>query len=187
MPNLHNAIKVDQAMLAKKSAPVKIGLGITLVSCLLMPGCRNDLGEISKEIQPPAIFQMGQGVPVGQLTYNVIETKWRSQLGGGPSAKIPKNRFLLVKLTISNANKQTSSIPEMTLVNASGENFQELTEGIDSVDKWLGVLRNLSPGQTEEGMVVFDVPLGAYKLMVLDGGDPGAEKKALIEIPLQLE
>jgi hypothetical protein len=130
---------------------------------------------------------MGQSVQVGPLTYNVLETKWKSQLGGGPSAKIPKNRFLVIKLTISNAASQTSSVPEMTLIGANGQTHQEITEGVESVPKWLGVLRNLSSVQTEEGAVVFDVPLGAYKLQVLDGGEIGSEKKALIEIPLQLE
>jgi hypothetical protein len=130
---------------------------------------------------------MGQGVPVGPLTYNVIETNWKSQLGGGPSAKIPKNRFLLVKLTITNGAGQTNAIPEMALITPSGQVFQEITEGVESVPKWLGVLRNIASVQTEEGIVVFDVPLGAYKLQVTDGGEIGSEKKALIEIPLQLE
>ncbi len=130
---------------------------------------------------------MGQGVQLGPLIYNVMETSWKSQLGGGPAARIPKNRFLLVKLTVTNGGGQTSSIPEMALVNAAGLNFQEITEGVESVPKWLGVLRNLAPVQTDEGYVVFDVPLGAYKLQVSDGGDIGSEKKALIEIPLQLE
>jgi hypothetical protein len=75
----------------------------------------------------------------------------------------------------------------MTLIGANGQAHQEVTEGVDSVPKWLGVLRNLSPVQNVEGAVVFDVPLGAYKLQVLDGGEIGLERKALIEIPLQLE
>ena len=50
-----------------------------------------------------------------------------------------------------------------------------MTEGVESVPKWLGVLRNLSAVQTEQGVVVFDVPLGAYKLQVQDGGEIGSE------------
>jgi len=130
---------------------------------------------------------MGTGVQVGPLTYNVLETNWQSQLGTGPAAKIPKNRFLLIKLTATNGAGQTMTIPEMVLFSASGQAYQEVTEGVALIPKALGVLRNLAAVQTEEGIVVFDVPLGAYKLQVQDGGEIGAEKKALIDIPLHLE
>ncbi len=163
------------------------GLVALLFPALLLSGCSNASVQTPKESISGVTYQMGQGVQLGTLTYNVLETNWKSQLGGGPSARIPKNRFLLVKLTITNGGGQTSAIPEMALLNAAGRGFQEMTEGVESVPKWLGVLRNLAPVQTEEGIVVFDVPLGAYKLQVNDGGEIGSEKKALIEIPLQLE
>ena len=162
-------------------------LGGILCSALLLASCGNDAVVATNGNQPIVTYQMGQALQVGPLTYNVLETKWKSQLGGGTSAKIPKNRFLVIKLTISNSASQTTSVPEMTLFAPGGKTYQEVTEGVDSVPKWLGVLRNLSPVQTVEGAVVFDVPLGAYKLQVLDGGEIGFEKKALVEIPLQLE
>ena len=168
------------------SANLCSSLSVIIVSALLFSSCGNN-SAATNESQPVVTYQMGQSVQVGPLTYNVLETKWKSQLGGGVSAKIPKNRFLVVKLTISNAASQTTSVPEMSLLTANGQTYQEITEGVESVPKWLGVLRNISSVQTEEGAVVFDVPLGAYKLQVLDGGEIGSEKKALIEIPLQLE
>jgi hypothetical protein len=164
-----------------------LGLGAILFSSLLISSCGNNPLETLKENQPAVTYQMGTGVQVGPLTYTVLETYWKSQLGGGPSAKIPKNRFLIVKLIVTNGAGKITPVPEMILFNASGQSFQEVTEGVESVPKWLGVLRNLSAVQTEQGVVVFDVPLGAYKLQVQDGGEIGSEKKALIEIPLQLE
>ena len=163
------------------------GLAALLYSALLIYGCGNASIGIPNESISSVTYQMGQRVQLGTLTYNVLETNWKSQLGGGPSARIPKNRYLLVKLTITNGGGQSSSIPEMALLNAAGLSFQEMTEGVESVPKWLGVLRNLAPVQTDEGIVVFDVPLGAYKMQVSDGGEIGSEKKALIEIPLHLE
>jgi hypothetical protein len=162
-------------------------LSVIILSALLFSSCGNNAVVATSGNQPIVTYQMGQTVQVGPLSYNVLETKWKSQLGGGVSAKIPKNRFLVIKLTISNAASQTTSVPEMSLTGANGQTYQEVTEGVEAVPKWLGVLRNLSSVQTEEGAVVFDVPLGAYKLHVLDGGEIGFEKKALIEIPLQLE
>lgn len=175
-------------MIAKPVSSYRFpGLVALLFSALSISGCSNASVEIPKESVPSIIYQMGQRAQLGTLTYNVLETNWKSQLGGGPSAQIPKNRYLLVKLTITNGGGQSSSIPEMALLNAAEQSFQEITEGVESVPKWLGVLRNLAPVQTEEGIVVFDVPLGAYKLQISDGGEIGSENKALIEIPLQLE
>lgn len=162
-------------------------LAALLFSALLISSCGNTSIESPKESISTVTYQMGQRVQLGTLIYNVIETNWKSQLGGGPSARIPKNRYLLVKLTITNGGEQIASIPEMALLNAAGLSFQEMTEGVESVPKWLGVLRNLAPVQTDEGIVVFDVPLGSYKMQVSDGGEIGSEKKALIEIPLHLE
>lgn len=164
-----------------------LGLVALFFPAVLISGCGNASIEAAKDTIPSVTYQMGQGVQLGTLTYNVMETNWKSQLGGGPAARIPKNRFLLVKLTITNGGGKTSTIPEMALRNAAGLSFQEMTDGVESVPKWLGVLRNLEPIQTEEGIVVFDVPLGAYKLQLSTDSETGPEKKALIEIPLQLE
>ena len=175
-------------MIAKPVSSYRFpGIAALLLSALLLSGCGNESVRTTKDNVSGVIYGMGQRVQLGPLTYNVLETNWKSQLGGGPSARIPKNRYLLVKLTITNGGGQSSSIPEMALLNAAGLSFQEMTEGVESVPKWLGVLRNLAPVQTDEGIVVFDVPLGAYKMQVSDGGEIGSEKKALIEISLQLE
>ncbi len=41
--------------------------------------------------------------------------------------------------------------------------------------------------ETQQGRVVFDVPVGAYQLRVTDDFEHAAEKYALIEIPLRIE
>jgi len=175
-------------MIEKSVSPYRFpGLVALLFPALLLSSCSSEYTGIPKGNVSGMIYQMGQKVELAPLTYNVLETNWKSQLGGGPAARIPKHRFLLVKLTVANAAGQSAPIPEMALVNAAGQTFQEITEGVESVPKWLGVLRSLPPVQTEDGIVVFDVPLGAYRLQVSDGGEIGSEKKALIQIPLQLE
>jgi hypothetical protein len=55
------------------------------------------------------------------------------------------------------------------------------------VDNWFGILRTLTPAQTQQGRIAFDVPLSSYRLRLTDGGSPGSEKFAWVEIPLRMD
>ena len=55
------------------------------------------------------------------------------------------------------------------------------------MDNWFGLLRNIGPSQTEQGWIVFDAPMTAYKMVVTDGGEVGQKKRAHVEIPVHLE
>jgi hypothetical protein len=73
----------------------------------------------------------------------------------------------------------------MTL-EGGGNTYSEVTEDMDKVDNWLGLLRNVGASQTEQGWIVFDAPLAAYKLIITHG-DIGDEKVAHVDIPIHLE
>jgi len=89
-------------------------------------------------------------------------------------------------VTITNSGGREARPPLLTLVHSSGSEHTELSE-VEGVHDWLGLLRRLEPAATEDGRIVFDVARGAYKLRLSDGGEPGQENTALVEIPLQLE
>jgi len=131
---------------------------------------------------------MGDRVQVGPLIYTVLETTWKSQLTDDPASSTPKNRFLIIKMTVTNSGKDDSPIPPMTLTNAAGQTMSEVTEVKDDLPHWFGgILRKLKGAQTETGVILFDVPMAAYKLKVTDGGDIEDEKYAFIEIPVQIQ
>jgi hypothetical protein len=130
---------------------------------------------------------MGEDVQVGSLTYNVTDTDWRDQLGSAPTQRLPSNRYLLVRMSITNKGSAEAIVPTMTLIDGSGTVYTELTEGAD-VSDWLGMIRRIRPSQTERGVVLFDVPAKAYTLQVAyEGDDPESEKTGRIAIPLRLE
>ena len=68
----------------------------------------------------------------------------------------------------------------------NGQTYRELANG-EGVDNWFGVLRTISPGETQQGNILFDVPLTSYKLRVPDISDPGFEEYASVQIPLQMD
>ena len=131
-------------------------------------------------------YSMGENVPVGQMTYVVVESAWRNQLGESFRVRSPEQRFLLLKISVTNGTGKDVSIPLLTLEGSNGQTYRELANG-ESVDNWFGLLRTISPGQTQQGNIVFDVPLSSYKLRVPDLADEALERFASVQIPLRLD
>lgn len=131
-------------------------------------------------------YSMGERVPVGQMTYSVIESAWRTQLGESFKIRTPENRFLIIKVSVTNGTGKDVSIPLLTLEGNNGQTFREIADG-QGVDNWFGLLRTISPGQTQQGNVLFDVPLTSFKLRVPDVNETGFEGYASVQIPLRLD
>jgi hypothetical protein len=129
---------------------------------------------------------MGERVPVGQMTYAVVESTWKTQLGESFRVRAPEQRFLLIKVSVTNGTGKDVSIPLLTLEGNNGQTYREIPDGA-GVDNWFGLLRTLTPGQTQQGNVLFDVPLSSYKLRVPEINETGFEEYAKVDIPLHLE
>lgn len=169
-------------MLTTYRAPATVYAIAVTISAVLLISCKGSLAEDSTK----RTYHMGEKVQVGPLIYNVLETEWKTQLEG--SSQLPRNRILLVKLAITNSSGPGAiAVPLFTVESANGQSFPELSEGLNNLPGWLGLLRNLRPSETEQGNIVFDVPFGAYTLQVSDGGEIGQEKTAAIEIPVQIQ
>jgi len=119
------------------------------------------------------------------MTYVIVESAWRTQLGQSFRVRSPQQRFLLLKLSVTNGTGQDVSIPLLTLEGPNGQTYRELDQG-EGVENWFGVLRTLSPGQNQQGNILFDVPLTSFKLRLPDVADPGLEKYVSVQIPLQI-
>jgi len=152
---------------------------LSIVAYLLLAGCR-------RPAPAPVNYDMGDKVTVGPLTYSVIDSSWKGELGEGYKIRTPTQRFLLLMVSIANNGGNEISVPLLQLAGPNGEMFPELADG-DGVNQWIGILRTMSPGQTLQGRLVFDVPLTSYRLRLVDGGDPGFEKYAWVQIPLKLD
>jgi hypothetical protein len=156
------------------------GIIATAAASLILSGCSSKDTVLKNE------FPMGEKVVLGPLTYNVIETAWRSQLGSEFKIRIPQQRFLMIAISATNGGGKDVSVPLLTLENQNGDTFRELDNG-EGVDGWFGFLRNISPAQTQQGRIVFDVPLSSYKLRLTDGGDAATEKYAWVNIDLHMD
>lgn len=128
-------------------------------------------------------FPIGQKVQVGKLFYQVMEAEWSTEAQG--ARQPPKNRILQLHITVTNSGSQEATLPFLKLIDAAGKEIVELSD-LEGNPNWLGALRRMQPALTEEGFVYFDVPVGAYKLEVIDNSNADDEKAAYIEIPASL-
>jgi Domain of unknown function (DUF4352) len=126
------------------------------------------------------IYRMGERVTLGSLVYNVFETQWKAQLGQGPGARIPKDRFFLVRLSVVNGGSADVMVPTMVLVDDAGHTYPELSDG-DQVPSWIGFLRRVKPADTLQGNIVFDVPPKHYRLRLSDENEQKSEE---VDVPL---
>jgi hypothetical protein len=153
---------------------------LLLVMLTLLGGCANRQSSVEVD------FQMGDRVSIGPLTYNVVETVWRSQLGELFRTRVPQQRFLVMTISVTNGGGGEVSVPLLQLSNANGQLFQELADG-EGVDNWIGLLRSIKPAQTIQGRVLFDVPLSSYRLRLSNGSDAASERFAWVQIPLRID
>ncbi len=153
---------------------------LTLAVLLALAGCSR-----GKDISHIGTFRMGERVQAGSLVYTVLEAQWKTELDG--NSRAPKNRFLFLRVSITNSGGSKVSAPAFTLKATDGTIYEEVAEGLDGVNNWLNILRTVEPAHTETGWVIFDAPVAAYKLVMSDAGEVGSEKYAHVDIPVELE
>jgi hypothetical protein len=153
-------------------------VALSIAGGLLLTGCNR---QNSTQIN----FQMGDRITAGPVAYNVIQTMWRTQLGDIFKTRVPENRFLVITLSATNGGGRDVSVP-LLILESDGKEYRELENG-DGVNNWFGLIRTLSPAETRQGNIVFDVPLTSYRLRLTDGSEPGTEKFVWVDIPLRLD
>jgi hypothetical protein len=153
----------------------RFGTSSLLISVLLLVGCSREPKHESR------LYSAGEKAEVGGLSYSVIDSQIYQQLGEDPAnPRMPQNRFITVQVSILNAGGEEAPIPGMTLVDDSGQTYNELPDGT-GVHNWLGMSRRVSPTQTETGMILFDAPAKHYRLRLTDEFEP---VEVAIDIPL---
>lgn len=128
---------------------------------------------------------MGERVQVGPLVYTVLEADWENELGDGANSRIPKNRFLVIRLSVQNAGSKELTLPLLTLEDDKRQETLELDNG-QGVEDWMGLLRHVTPANTIQGRIVFDVPVAPYQLRLTDAAELENERTAYVSIPLKL-
>ncbi len=157
---------------------LRVSLAIAAVAAFSLSSCSK---------QEPAYrvitYELGQKVEVGHTIYTVFETKWENHLGEGSAARLPQNRYFLVRLAVVNSGGAEQTMPNLTIEDDNGKSFSEESNG-EGVPQWIGFLRQVKPAESAQGNVLFDAPPKHYKLRVTD---ESGERAALIDLPLKFD
>src|SRR5437764_14051143 len=87
------------------------------------------------------VYPAGEKAAVGPLSYTILDTQMLLRLGDDPNtARSAQNRFVLVKLAISNSGETEVPIPAMMLVDDTGQTWSELADGT-GVPQWIDLVR----------------------------------------------
>jgi hypothetical protein len=148
---------------------------VPLLAVFLFSSCGD--GERSF---PVRTYTMGEKVELGHIHYQVFETQWLTHMGEGAEARIPQQRFFLVRMAAMNSAGGDVVVPTMTIQDDSGTVYNELSDGT-GVPQWASYLRTVKAGESVQGNVLFDAPPRHYKMKVTD---ETGERTALIDIPL---
>jgi hypothetical protein len=143
-----------------------------------LTGCSSDS---SAKLEQTHVVAAGEKAPAGHLTYSVLDSQILPQITeAGDTPRVPKERFIVVQIAVSNSGNTDANIPGVTLEADSGTTYNELTDG-NGVQGFLGVLRHAGPLQTIRGAIVFDAPAAHYRLRFADEND---ENEILADLPL---
>jgi hypothetical protein len=129
------------------------------------------------------VYQMGERVSIGHMIYTVFERQWMTQVGEGVDARVPQNRFYLVRISAVNSGGANAIIPTISLVDDAGGSYSEIENG-DGIPDFIGALREVAPAESLQGNLVFDVQPKHYKLKLTD---EDGKQSALVDIPLSFD
>ena len=150
-------------------------LAVAVAACIL-----SSCVDSENKSSPVRTYNMGEKVTVGHIVYTVFETQWLTHIGAGPDARVPQNRFFLVRLSALNSLSTDIIVPNFTLEDDNGNTYPELSSG-EGVPQYIGYLRTVKGTDTVDGNAVFDAPPRHYKMKVFD---ETSDKAAYIDIPL---
>ena len=119
------------------------------LAVLLLPLCLT-LSSCGQGNSTRLDYQMGEKISLGTLTYNVIQTAWRNQLGEGFKVRSPQNRFLLINISVTNGGGKEVALPLFKLEDDHEKLITE-SDNTEGVPDGIGILRSSDPGPDSPG------------------------------------
>jgi Domain of unknown function (DUF4352) len=165
-------------------AVVIVGLIVGLLGIWVLSRPENQPAAVESpaaSVQASAKHRTGEDFSVGYWSYRCNGSRWQQTIGSGfGGAESPDATFLVVDLAVRNNDKTSSTLPPLKLVDAEGREYDESSKSI-FMERSFGMLKEVNPGVTSRGYLVFDVPRrGDYALQVSGGFASG--ERALVDL-----
>src|SRR5271157_468436 len=159
---------------------ILVAVCVVLLFFAMMKSPTESSTSKSSETSASVRHKVGEDVEVGYWSYICSGTSWKTSIGSYSMSEYPDAKFLVIDLMITNNDKTASVMPPIKLIDAEGHEYDESSKGV-FVEHSFGMLKDLNPGVTSHGYVVFDVPPERAYALKVSGGFTSAET-ALIDL-----
>ncbi len=136
--------------------------------------------ETPKEI----IYSMNQNIKVDDLIYKVTKVETFTEMGSSMFKKETNGKFIKVYLDITNNAKETQQIftPRFKIIDNQDRKYDRLAEDMMYISDYLELGKQLQPGLTSSGAIVFELPKDSTELKLIIRGDWLSVSEVKIEL-----
>lgn len=128
---------------------------------------------IKEEEVKETIYSMNENVKVDYLAYKVTKAETFTEMGTSMFDKETTGKFIKVYLDITNNAKETKVIftPRFTIMDNQDRKYERLSDDMMYISDYLELGKQLQPGLTASGAIVFEMPKDSEDLKLIIKGD----------------
>ncbi len=125
--------------------------------------------ETAKE----TVYSMNQDIDVDYITYKVTKAETFTEMGTSMFNKGTEGKFVKVYLKLTNNAQETKQIfsPRFKIEDSKGRKYDRLSDDMMYIADYLEFGKQIQPGLTTSGAIVFELPTDSTDLKLIISGD----------------
>ncbi len=130
------------------------------------------------------VYRINEPVLVDYLTYTVTKAETFTEMGSEFMSKTTEGKFIKIYLKITNNAKETKDLfsSRFFIVDENARKFDRLSDDTIYISDGLEFGKQLQPGLSTSGAVVFELPTDVKKIGLVISGDWMSKTQKLIVI-----
>lgn len=128
-----------------------------------------------KEPETPkeTIYSMNQDIGVDYITYKVTKAETFTEMGTSMFKKETDGKFVKVYLKLTNNAQETKQIfsPRFKIEDSKGRKYDRLSDDMMYIADYLEFGKQIQPGLTTSGAIVFELPTDSTDMKLIISGD----------------
>lgn len=125
------------------------------------------------EQKPEKVYSMNENIVVDYLSYKITKAETFNEMGVVVYNKETNGKFIKVYMDITNNAKETKNIfsPRFEIEDNQGRIYHRLSDDIIYIADYIEFGKQLQPGLTASGAIVFELPKDSSELKLVVSGD----------------
>ena len=116
---------------------------------------------------------MNQDIKVDYITYRITKVETFTEMGTSMFNKVTEGKFVKIYLRLTNNAQETKQIfsPRFKIEDSQSRKYDRLSDDIMYIADYLEFGKQLQPGLTTSGAIVFELPSDSNNLKLIISGD----------------